>query len=195
MFTALLDTCVLWPSLQRDVLLSFAAEGLYRPAWSGVILAELEYEQRAKLVRHGVHPGQATNRAAHLVQQMRYAFDDAEITGWEGLDGTYGLPDPDDEHVVAAAVLAGAAAIITGNIRDFPATRLPHGLETLLPAQFAATTVALDPQRALLAIGRIAGRTGRLGPPRTVDDILDILVERYHFDDAVHQLRGTTPPR
>ena len=106
MFTALLDTCVLWPSLQRDVLLSLAAEGMYRPAWSSVILAELEYEQAAKLTRRGVVPADADHRAAHLIQRMRQAFDDAEITGWEGLEGTYGLPDPDDEHVVAAAVVA-----------------------------------------------------------------------------------------
>jgi hypothetical protein len=164
MFTALLDTCVLWPSLQRDVLLSLAAEGLYRPVWSSVILAELEYEQAAKLTRRGVAPADAERRAAHLIQRMRQAFDAAEITGWEGLDGTYGLPDPDDEHVVAAAVVAGAGAIITLNTTDFPAPLLPSGLETLRPAEFAATTVSLDPHRALHAIRTIAGRTGTHGP-------------------------------
>ena len=190
MFTALLDTCVLWPSLQRDVLLSLAAEGMYRPAWSSVILAELEYEQAAKLTRRGVAPADADNRAAHLIQRMRQAFDDAEATGWEGLEGTYGLPDPDDEHVVASAVVAGAGAIITLNTKDFPGTLLPFGLETLRPAEFAANTVSLDPHRALRAIGTIAGRTGTQGPARTVTELLDILVRRYGFDDAVDQLRS-----
>src|SRR5947209_12022562 len=103
MFTALLDTCVLWPSLQRDVLLSLAAEGLYRPAWSNTILEELEHSEIVKLRRYGESDDVAATGAAYLIRQMREAFNDAEATGWEGLEGTYGLPDPDDEHVVAAA--------------------------------------------------------------------------------------------
>jgi hypothetical protein len=190
MFTALLDTCVLWPSLQRDVLLSLAAEGMYRPAWSSVILAELEYEEAAKLTQRGVDPAVADRRATRLIQHMRRAFNDAESTGWEGLEGTYGLPDPDDEHVVAAAVVAGAGAIVTLNIKDFPATLLPFGLETLRPAEFAANTVSLDPHAALHAIRTIAGRTGKQGPARSVNELLDILVRRYGFDDAVDQLRS-----
>jgi hypothetical protein len=43
MLTALLDTCVLVPSTQRDVLLECAAAGIYRPVWSQAVLDELAY--------------------------------------------------------------------------------------------------------------------------------------------------------
>ncbi|WNV90377.1 PIN domain-containing protein [Umezawaea sp. Da 62-37] len=189
MFSALLDTCVLWPSLQRDFLLSLGIEGMYRPLWSTAILDELEYEEARKLVERGEEPTVAARRARRLVTVMRQAFDDAEVRGWEGLDGAYGLPDPDDEHVVAASVVGGAGAIVTHNVKDFPEALVPKGIQVLLPSQFAADTVALSPTVALIAVEAIASRSGRFGSSRSVPEILDTIDERYGMTQAVALIR------
>lgn len=88
MFSAVLDTSVLWPSLQRDFLLSLAIEGLYRPLWSEAILEELRLHETQKLITRGTEPTKAREAADWLIDQMRSAFDDAIVTGWEALDGT-----------------------------------------------------------------------------------------------------------
>jgi hypothetical protein len=188
-FAALLDTCVLWPSLQRDFLLSLAAEGLYRPVWSSVILDELEHEEAAKWVRRGESQQHAAGRAARLVSQMRAAFDDAEMSGWEPLDGSYGLPDANDEHVVAAAFVAGAGVIVTHNLKDFPNGRLPGGMEALAPSQFVENTIALDAGRAWAAVEAIAERSGRHGSELTTLEIVELLESRYGMVEAVDLLR------
>jgi hypothetical protein len=76
MFAVLLDTSVLWPSLQRDFLLSRAIEGLYRPLWSTEILAELEHHETQKLINRGEQPDAAAARASHLISQTTTAFDE-----------------------------------------------------------------------------------------------------------------------
>lgn len=190
MFTALLDTCVLWPSMQRDFLLSLAIEGAYRPVWSAVILEELEYEETAKLIKRGCTTAEAGRRAGHLIGQMRSAFGDAEVDGWEGLEGSYGLPDPDDEHVLAAAVVAGAGAIVTDNTKDFPECKVPAGIEVVPPPEFAVNTVAVDPIRARIAVAAMAARSGRRGPSLGEEQILDTLADRYHLNRAVKIIRA-----
>lgn len=190
MFAALLDTCVLWPSLQRDALLCFAVEGLYRPVWSAAILAELEYHEAQKLISRGISPDEAGRRSEMLVAAMCTAFDDAQARGWEPLEGSFGLPDPNDEHVVAAAVVGGAGVIVTHNLKDFPRERLPDNIDVQSPAVFAHHAVSLNPDAALRGIEAIAARTGRRGPTRDVAWILSTLEQRYGLTDAVDILRA-----
>jgi predicted nucleic acid-binding protein len=189
-FTALLDTSVLWPSLQRDFLLSLAIESVYRPVWSEAILAELKYHEAEKLEKRGATAPEAARRAQHLICQMRENFDDAEVAGWEPLEGTFGLPDPDDEHVAAAAVIARAGVIVTENLKDFPAARLPADLQVLPAAEFAFNSVGVDPVASLRAVKAIAERSGRAGNNWTVDDVLTLLEARYGMTDTVSVLRS-----
>jgi len=188
-FAAVLDTCVLWPSLQRDFLLSLAVQGLYRPLWSSAILEELEFHEEHKLITRGSEPKDAANAAHRLVVTMGTAFDDAIVQGWEPLEGTYGLPDPDDEHVVAAAVMGNAGAIVTDNLRDFPTDLVPSHIQVISAKEFAADTVDVDPERALLAVEQMVQR--RSNPPISLDETLDLLVARYSFHDAAELLEAT----
>ncbi|HTY31266.1 PIN domain-containing protein [Mycobacterium sp.] len=187
MFAALLDTSVLWPSLLRDFLLSLAIERMYRPLWSIAILAELVYAESRKLMDRGEQPDVAAARAGHLIDQMTAAFDDALVENWEPVEGTFGLPDPDDEHVVAAAVVGGAGAIVTENLRDFPLAKIPPHIKLLSSAEFAADPVSVSPDVALRAVQTMAARYA--APALTTDDILNRLVQRYELTEAVELIR------
>jgi len=189
MFVALLDTNVLWPSLQRDFLLSLHIQGAYRAIWSEAILDELEFCEAAKLIRRDVAESNAVARAAHLILQMRTHFADSIVSGWEPLEGTFGLPDPNDEHVVAAAVIGGAEVIVTQNLRDFPPQRLPADLEVLNAAVFARNTVDLSPRGAIAAVDEIVARSGRIGPVLTRKGVLEVLEQRYAMGEAVAAMR------
>ena len=117
------------------------------------------------------------------------AFDDASVENWEALDGTFGLPDPDDEHVVAAALVGGAQVIVTSNLKDFPAQRIPAPLRVISPAQFAADTVSVSPAVARYAVTTMLSRF--MIPPLTVEQFVEQLVMRYNMTEAAELIRGT----
>jgi predicted nucleic acid-binding protein len=188
-FAALLDTSVLWPSLQRDFLLSLAIEGVYHPLWSSAILDELQFHEARKLVERGCAPEEAARQSQRLIDQMSTAFDDSSVENWEPLNGTFGLPDPDDEHVVAAALVGGAQVIVTSNLKDCPAQRIPAPLRVISPAQFAADTVAVSPAVARHAVTTMLSRF--IIPPLTVEQFFEQLVTRYNMTEAAELIRGT----
>ena len=105
----------------------------------------------------------------------------------EKLEGSYGLPDPDDEHVVAAAEIGGAGVIVTDNYRDMPVALIPSTIQLQTPAEFARNTVAINPAAARRAVEQMAERFRN--PPQSIDQVLVDLDSRYGFTDAVEMIR------
>lgn len=61
------------------------------------------------------------SRLARTRQLMIEAVPDCLVTGYESLIDGLTLPDPDDRHVLAAAIRCDAQVIVTLNLRDSPA--------------------------------------------------------------------------
>jgi hypothetical protein len=164
-YTAVLDACALVPIAPADTLLRVAEKGLYRPLWSERILTE------AQEAIEEIHPGiDVSKRFA----SKREAFGGAMVTGWEELEPGIRLPDPEDRHVVAAAVRGGADAIVTANLADFPAAALsPLGLEAVHPDDFLLDQLDLSPPTILQVIREQAAHTKK--PPLTPHDLTTLL--------------------
>jgi PIN domain len=182
-YGAVLDACVMVPIALADTLLRVAEKGLYRPLWSDRILAE------AQAAVEEIHPGIDVQKR---FADMREAFDDALVTGWEGLEAGISLPDTDDRHVVAAAVQAHAQAIVTSNRSDFPAATLSGlGLEALHPDDFLLDQLDLSPPTILQVVREQAARTTR---PRLTPQDLAVLLGRAgvpKFADEIRRLMST----
>ncbi|PTX54004.1 PIN domain-containing protein [Litoreibacter ponti] len=127
---ALLDACVLYPTVLREVLMGCAGEGLFEPLWSERILEEWA---RAT-VKLG--PG-AEAIARGEVAMLKARWPGASITPRAGDLARLHLPDEDDIHVLASAIAGSADVLVTLNARDFPQSTLRfEGVERVSPDGF-----------------------------------------------------------
>jgi predicted nucleic acid-binding protein len=143
------DANVLFTFALRDTILMAAERDLCRVRWSVQILEET----RRSLIRNGI---MSDERAANLIRVMQAAFPDALVEDYEQHIARM-TNHPDDRHVAAAALHAGAHAIVTFSLRHFRLTALaPHGLRAQHPDAFlldlftnnAAMMVAMIEQQA-----------------------------------------------
>jgi predicted nucleic acid-binding protein len=127
---AVLDTCVIYPTVMREMLLGVAATGAYEPLWSERILEEWA-RAAAKLGPGG--EAQARGEAALLTAR----WPGARVTWKPSLEERLWLPDAADVHVLAAAIAGSADVIVTLNAGDFPRNVLAEeGLARVDPDAF-----------------------------------------------------------
>lgn len=136
----LLDTCVLYPTVMREVLLGAARAGCFTPLWSARILEE--WRRAAQKLGPG---GQA--QAEGEIALVSAAWPDASVSARTATLSRLWLPDDNDIHVLAAAVDGHADGIITLNAKDFPRHILQEeGLFRLDPDAYLIQCHAADPE-------------------------------------------------
>lgn len=102
---------------------------------------------------------------------MNEAVEDCLIHGYERIIESLVLPDVDDRHVLAAAIAGHADAIVTFNLKDFPAEAIDvHGIEVLHPDDFLVAQYGLDQIKVLGTVKAMRQRLKR--PARSVQEFI-----------------------
>jgi len=144
-----------------DPVLTLADEGVFEPLWSDAIM------QEASRNLPKAWKGATAAQIAAFLAVVNKAYPYAQVPDWrehmEGLE----LPDPDDRHVLAAAIAAEATSIVTLNLADFPQTVVNrYGIRVEHPDDFLCRMYDSDPQKADMAIRRMI--ENKKHPPRTL---------------------------
>jgi predicted nucleic acid-binding protein len=178
---AFLDASVLYPVSLRHLLMRLTIARLYQARWSAKV-----HEEWIRAVLRD-NPAIPTARLHDLRNAMDERAQDAVVTGYEGLIESFTLPDPNDRHILAAAIVGRADVIVTCNLRDFPQDMLdPHNIEAQHPDEFIRHLLDLAPDTVIDAVRR--QQASLLNPPITMPDML-ALFERIGLVETVAELR------
>ena len=162
---AFLDARVLYPSTIRRVLMFLAAFDAFRAQWSD----DVHREWMAALARD--RPDLDAKRIARTRALMEAHLPNAMVAGYQRRIAKLVLPDPNDRHVLAAALHGKAQIIVTSNLKHFPkAVFKSHGMTAQHPDAFVCDLIAADPDRAVRAFA--ADRARMANPPRSVAECM-----------------------
>lgn len=136
----LIDACVLYPTVLRELVLGVASTGAFTPLWSPRILEEWR--------RVAARNGAPDEHIAEVeIADAEAAFPNASVVVAPSTEARLTLPDRADIHVFAAAVDGHADEILTLNLKDFPTNAL--AAERLIrrhPDEFLLEALHADPE-------------------------------------------------
>lgn len=165
------DSCVLYPFYLRDFFMHLALTDLFQAKWTNDIheewirnvLIDKAHLKREQLMR--------------IRQMMDENTRDCLVTGYDSLINDLSLPDPNDRHVLAAAISSSASIIVTANIKDFPKENtIKYGIEAQHPDDFVSQLLDVAPGIVCGAIKRL--RSFFKNPSIDVNSYLDILTRQ-----------------
>lgn len=164
----LCDANIFYSILMTDLILSLGETGLFRPRWTGEI-----HEEWIRNVLED-QPQRTREELERRRAFMDRAIDHDLIENYEHRIESLSLPDPDDRHVLATAIEAGAEILLTFNLRDFPAAVLSaYGITAPHPDAFLCQLMSEEPMTILTVIEGM--RTKRTRPELTPDQLLEKL--------------------
>jgi predicted nucleic acid-binding protein len=165
-FIVIYDANVLYPNTLRDLLIRIAQQPhLVQAKWTSEILDEMSRALRKN------RPDITVEKTTRLSQLMNDAVRDCLVTGYQPLIEGLDLPDPDDRHVLAAAIKANAQLIVTRNRKDFPVKTLAQWeIRPKSPDDFVRDVMDFDSQAVWACVQQIVD--SRKKRPVTIDDVL-----------------------
>jgi predicted nucleic acid-binding protein len=157
---AVYDACVLYPFHLRNVLIQCAFDGLVEARWTDDIHDEWMRNLAANT------PGSPIERLRATRDRMRAVLPESDVTNYRPLVASLKLPDPDDRHVLAAAIAGKASVIVTSNLKDFPIRDLlPHGVTSQSPDNFLTDLHVAFPDALISSVKRARLNLRKTLPP------------------------------
>ena len=169
-FSVIYDACVLYPAGLRDTLMRLALTDLFKARWTDQIHDEW--------IGNLAEKNQFSLEHLHKVRDMidanvRYA----KVTNYDYLIDCLDLPDPDDRHVLAAAIHSKSDAIVTFNLKDFPVEYLArYDVDVIHPDDFIV--YQFDINESLVLRSFKAQRAALKNPTLTVEEFIANMYRR-----------------